>query len=277
MDEHVMRALEQVIEGRVGGLHPLAIPQAARLGLMVIAAAVCCSCSSSPQDGGVPGGDTKNNHPPTVRLVTIVPNPLILAGPITAHVAADDPDGTEPSKRYQWIVNGVSVLGATEHELHTNHVKRGDTIALEVVASDGQLESAPYRTVPTDHRSLHRIKPAQRRPVQKVPVPFRVRTGCRQCTFAGPALESSIGCVVGITSQRIKVSGVSRGIGPRGGSGRAPIRQRPAGRRLTGSIAHTARVIHHHDDIRRRRVRHEGRHSRVIGVGYNGYGLTGAK
>ena len=148
MDEHVMRALEQVIEGRVGGLHPLAIPQAARLGLMVIAAAVCCSCSSSPQDGGVPGGDTKNNHPPTVRLVTIVPNPLILAGPITAHVAADDPDGTEPSKRYQWIVNGVSVLGATEHELHTNHVKRGDTIALEVVASDGQLESAPYRTEP---------------------------------------------------------------------------------------------------------------------------------
>ena len=26
MDEHVMRALEQVIQGRVGGLHPLAIP-----------------------------------------------------------------------------------------------------------------------------------------------------------------------------------------------------------------------------------------------------------
>ena len=130
-----MIALGQAIHGRVGGL-----------GLMVLAVAVCCGCSSSPQDGGVPGGGPKNNHPPTVRLVTIVPNPLILTGPITAHVAADDPDGTEPTKRFQWIVNGVSVPGATEHELPTDHVKRGGTVALEGEGSVGEAESASYRT-----------------------------------------------------------------------------------------------------------------------------------
>ena len=125
-----------------------AFPQATRLGLMALAIAVYGGCSSSPQDGGIPGDGPNNNHPPTVRLVTIVPNPLILTGPITAHVAADDPDGTEPTKRFQWIVNGVSVPGATEHELPTDHVKRGDTVALEVVVSDGQAESASYRTEP---------------------------------------------------------------------------------------------------------------------------------
>lgn len=143
-----MIALGQAIHGRVGGLRPLTFPQATRLGLIALAVAACCGCSSSHQDGGVPGGGAKINHPPTVRLVTIVPNPLILTGPITAHVAADDPEGTEPIKRFQWIVNGVSVPGATGHELTTNHVKRGDMVALEMVVSDGQLESAPYRTEP---------------------------------------------------------------------------------------------------------------------------------
>ncbi len=143
-----MIALGRAKRGRVGGLRPPAFPQVSRLGLMVVTLAVCWGCSSSPQDGAVSGGDTKTNHRPTVRLVTIVPNPLILAGPITAHVAADDPDGTEPIKRFQWIVNGVSVPGATGHELHPDQVKRGDTVALEVVVSDGQAESVPYRTEP---------------------------------------------------------------------------------------------------------------------------------
>jgi hypothetical protein len=119
-----------------------------RVPLMALAAAAYWGCSSSPQDGPVVGGGVKSNHPPTVRLVTIVPDPLVLAGPITAHVAADDPDGTEPTKRFQWIVNGVPVLGATGPELPPSQVKRGDLIALEVIATDGQVESVPYRTQP---------------------------------------------------------------------------------------------------------------------------------
>lgn len=148
MDKHVTKILGRVTLGRVGRLHSLTFPQVIRLGLMALAATVAWGCSSSPQDGVVSGSGTKNNHPPTVRLVTIVPNPLILAGPITAHVAADDPDGTEPTKRFQWIVNGAPVLGATGLALGPDHVKRGDTVALEVVVSDGQAESAPYRTEP---------------------------------------------------------------------------------------------------------------------------------
>lgn len=132
----------------MGELRPPGLPHMSRLGVIGVVMAACWGCSSSPQDGSVASGAPKNNHPPAVRLVTIVPNPLVLAGPITAHVVADDPDGTEPTKRFQWIINGTPVLGATGAELDPVHVKRGDQVALEVVAADGELESAPYRTDP---------------------------------------------------------------------------------------------------------------------------------
>lgn len=148
MDQHVTTALGHAIHGRVGELRSLAFPQASSLGCAAVVVLACWGCSASSQDGAVSGVGTNNNHPPTVRLVTLVPNPLLLAGPITAHVAADDPDGTEPIKRFQWLVNGAPLLGATGPELQADHVKRGDMVALEVVAFDGQLESAPYRTEP---------------------------------------------------------------------------------------------------------------------------------
>lgn len=148
MDEHVITDFGFATDGRVRGLSSFTFPKVLLLGFVSLSVVACWGCSSSPQDGSVAGGATKNNHPPTVRLVTLVPTPLILAGPITAHVAADDPDGTEPTKRFQWIINGVPVLGATGFELKPDHVKRGDQVALEVIASDGQAESAPYRTEP---------------------------------------------------------------------------------------------------------------------------------
>lgn len=135
------------IVGREGALRPSSL-QISCFGAIAVAVAMCWGCSSSPQDGSVVSGATRNNHAPIVRLVTIVPNPLTLAGPITAHVVADDPDGPEPTKRFQWIINGTPLLGATGPELDPAHAKRGDQIALEVVALDGELESAPYRTDP---------------------------------------------------------------------------------------------------------------------------------
>ncbi len=148
MDEPVRTAWWIGTGGKPRECNSLGLPQASLLVMVALTIVACGGCSSSPQDESVAGGATKSNRPPTVRLVTIVPDPLTLAGPITAHVAADDPDGTEPTKRFQWIVNGASVVGATGFELGSDHVKRGDQVALEVIASDGQADSAPYRTEP---------------------------------------------------------------------------------------------------------------------------------
>jgi hypothetical protein len=148
MDKHVTVDLECATNEKAKGLPPFAIPEAVRLVVMCCSMIVCWGCSSSPQDGSVAASNTKQNQPPTVRLVTLVPIPLILTGPITAHVAADDPEGTDLTARFQWIINGAPVLGATGFELKPDHVKRGDRVAVEVVVSDGQTESVPYRTEP---------------------------------------------------------------------------------------------------------------------------------
>ena len=148
MDEPVKTNVSAMLK-RGAERHDLrTLPPPSGLPLIALVTTLCWGCSSSPQDGAVAVNGTKNNHPPTVRLVTIVPDPLILAGPVTAHVVADDPDGTEPTKRFQWIVNGVPMVGANASELDPSYVKRGDQVALEVVVSDGQAESAPYRSEP---------------------------------------------------------------------------------------------------------------------------------
>lgn len=132
--------------GEVKGNVPFTSPTVSFLAACLFIAVT--GCSSSVGDGAGSGTGAESNRPPAVRLVTIVPDPLTLAGPIAAHVAADDPDGNEVTHRFQWIVNGAPVAGATGPELKPDFVKRGDTVAVEVVASDGQADSAPFRTNP---------------------------------------------------------------------------------------------------------------------------------
>ncbi|MCC2640436.1 MAG: hypothetical protein K0S45_849 [Nitrospira sp.] len=124
------------------------ISRALHLCIVSFSIVIFWGCSSSPQDGSVIVGSAKHNQAPTIRLVTIIPSPLTLAQPITAHVAADDPDGADLTTRFQWIVNDVPLFGATGVELKPEHVKRGDQVALEVIVSDGQTDSAPFRTEP---------------------------------------------------------------------------------------------------------------------------------
>jgi hypothetical protein len=61
-------------------------------------------------------------------------------------VAADDPDGSNITYKFQWLANGNRIAGATGPELRPDLVKRGDRVAVEVVATDGQTDSVPYRT-----------------------------------------------------------------------------------------------------------------------------------
>jgi hypothetical protein len=94
------------------------------------------------------GTSGANNQPPIVRKVTLLPSPLTLVGPLAVQIDVHDPDGQQPNTRVQWIVNGTPVIGVTGPELQPDLLKRGDLVAVEVVASDGQSESIPFRTEP---------------------------------------------------------------------------------------------------------------------------------
>jgi hypothetical protein len=76
----------------------------------------------------------------------ILPRPITLSGPIAVHVDLYDADGQKPTSRFRWFINGNAVTGVSGPELRPDLIRRGDMVAVEVIASDGQIESMPYRT-----------------------------------------------------------------------------------------------------------------------------------
>jgi hypothetical protein len=88
------------------------------------------------------------NLPPTIVAVGMQPTGPVSAGTaITATPRANDPEGKEVEYTYRWSVNGETrpIEGPT---LPGDQFVRGDTIVLEVVASDGLAESEPVVSPP---------------------------------------------------------------------------------------------------------------------------------
>lgn len=88
------------------------------------------------------------NAPPTITGVRFEPAEGIRAGmPVAAVVDGEDRDGDEIAYRYQWLVNGrVLERGGDGPALDTTGLHRGDTIAVRVVADDGDDESDGWAT-----------------------------------------------------------------------------------------------------------------------------------
>ncbi len=124
--------------------HRLTVWLVIPLGLMLMAAC-------SPESAQVSGAESplaRNNHPPIVRSARIVPDPPVLSGPIWVQVEGEDPDRDPLTFRYQWLVNGEPLSGATGHQLNSDHLKRGDRLSVEVIPFDGKAQGAPYRSEP---------------------------------------------------------------------------------------------------------------------------------
>jgi len=88
------------------------------------------------------------NHFPFIKAASILPSPLILAGPISVRVEAQDLDQQTMVFRYRWLVNGHVVHGQMQRTLSAQLLKRGDQVAVEVIPFDGAVEGAPFRTLP---------------------------------------------------------------------------------------------------------------------------------
>jgi hypothetical protein len=83
------------------------------------------------------------NRPPRLRGVQVSPAPVIRGGAdVTVVAHADDPDGDEIEYHYTWWVNGDEIDEAGP-VLSTAKLRRGDTVQVRVVASDGRGDSAP--------------------------------------------------------------------------------------------------------------------------------------
>ena len=88
------------------------------------------------------------NSPPAITRVTLSMNAVGASADLQASVECADPDGENPTFEYQWIQNGQPIGGATGASLPAARYTRGEAVAVEVVARDGESASAPFRSEP---------------------------------------------------------------------------------------------------------------------------------
>ena len=104
-------------------------------------------CMSGESETSSRVADTAN-HSPFIKAASILPSPLVLAGPISIRVEAQDLDQQTIVFRYRWLVNGHIVPGQTQRTLPAQLLQRGDQVAVEVIPFNGAVEGAPFRTIP---------------------------------------------------------------------------------------------------------------------------------
>lgn len=100
---------------------------------------------SAPQHATTQVGNT----PPRVDRIVFDPEGELGAEQdLVATPEASDPEGDPIEYRYLWFVDGERVADAEGATLGASHYARGDSIELEVVASDGVGEGEPLRSEP---------------------------------------------------------------------------------------------------------------------------------
>ncbi len=86
-----------------------------------------------------------DNLPPQITFLYVTPqNKKIRRGDVlTAVPEAIDPEGDHLEYAYRWSVNGADA--GEERQFDTKSLHRGDKLTVEVVANDGDSESAPRK------------------------------------------------------------------------------------------------------------------------------------
>jgi hypothetical protein len=82
------------------------------------------------------------NRPPRIAGLQILPGLELRGEAVRARAQVEDPDGDEVEVRYTWRVNGDEVE-ADGPTFSTLSLQRGDTVQVQVVASDGNADSEP--------------------------------------------------------------------------------------------------------------------------------------
>ena len=124
--------------------------------LLIFPQAWGCTAEPPPQappppGAGAPaasGGGPTGNRPPLVRTAVIFPESVTIETELRIEPQSEDMDGDPVVYRYQWLVNGAPVSGATSPTFKTDGLKNGDRITAEVTPNDGKVDGAVFTTNP---------------------------------------------------------------------------------------------------------------------------------
>ncbi len=117
------------------------------LGIGALVINISCT-GSSPGTSSTSNGSalTKSNQPPVIASAKILTDSIPLTGPVEVQVNAQDPEREAVSFLYQWYVDNIPLAGQTHATLSTELLRRGQSVFVEIIPSDGTNNGHPYRT-----------------------------------------------------------------------------------------------------------------------------------
>lgn len=128
-------------------LHTLSMNIARNLFLALGIWGVVFSMSCTASSPGAANGSTsaKGNQPPTITSAKILNEPIQLTGPVGVQVNAQDPERETVSFLYQWYVDNTALAGQTHATLPAEMLRRGQSVFVEIIPTDGVNKGHPYR------------------------------------------------------------------------------------------------------------------------------------
>lgn len=104
-----------------------------------------CTGGSSPSSSGGPV-TSKGNQPPVIKSAKILNDPIPLTGPVAVQIDAEDPEREAVSFQYQWYVDNAALPKETSATLSAELLRRGQTVMVEIIPTDGTHKGQAYRT-----------------------------------------------------------------------------------------------------------------------------------
>jgi len=120
---------------------------AVKIGLLIAAMALGSACTGGEvSEATAPATRTSGNRPPVVTTAVIINIPLSQAAPVAVQIQSEDPERETVSFHYQWFVDNAPIAGQTNATLPPEFFRRGQTVAVEIIPTDGANKGKPYRT-----------------------------------------------------------------------------------------------------------------------------------
>ena len=104
------------------------------------------SCTESSPSAVNSSASVKGNQPPVISSAKILADPIPLTGPVEVQIDAHDPEREAVSFEYQWYVDNTPLAKQTNATLPAELLRRGQSVFVEVVPTDGAHKGQPYRT-----------------------------------------------------------------------------------------------------------------------------------
>lgn len=108
---------------------------------------LCVACTDGEvTEGTAPVSRSSSNRPPVVTTAVIVNTPLSQSAPAAVQIQSEDPEREAVSFHYQWYVDHTPIAGQTSATLPPEFFRRGQTVFVEIIPTDGTSKGQPYRT-----------------------------------------------------------------------------------------------------------------------------------